>query len=64
MQLLTANEVIKRLRLDDGCADPHGRLRHLRRTRALAFVRLGRRTIRFRPADVDDFIERHAVEAR
>jgi len=64
VQLLTPDEVIARLRLDDGCKDPRERLKHLRRTRALGFIRLGRRTIRYRQSDVDAFIARRAVEAR
>ena len=53
-QLLTLNEVALRLRVKPSAVN------YLRRRRALACVRLSPQMIRYRSADVDEFIrERH-----
>jgi excisionase family DNA binding protein len=61
--LLTPREVIHILRLEErGVQNPRETLRHLRRTRQIAFTRVGRRIL-FPRAAVYDYIEQHTVEA-
>lgn len=38
-------------------------LRDLRAQRRIGFIRVGR-LVRYRPTDLEDFIEKHSVEAR
>ncbi len=58
--LLTDEEVISALRLDVGRKDPKSALHHLRRTKQLAFVRVGSRVV-YRRKDVDAFIQAQRV---
>jgi hypothetical protein len=61
--LLSEAETIDRLGLHDR-PNPTSALRWLTRTRRLPFVRIGRGIVRFRPADVQDFIEAHYEPAK
>lgn len=61
--LLSEAEAIDRLGLGDR-PNPIGALRWLTRTRRLAYVRIGRGIIRYRPGDVQRFIEAHNERPR
>ena len=60
-RLLTAAEAVKILRLDAGRKRPDEALRHLRRTRRLGYVKIGRRIL-YRPEDIERCIEASRVE--
>lgn len=62
--LLTGEDVIRLLRLDDGGVNARERLRHLRRRRLLPFVRLSRTLILYRAEDVKGFIDQRLEKAR
>lgn len=63
-KLLTPEQVIDLLHLDDGCGPDHARerLRHRLRARQIPHVRIGK-LIRFRPDDIDALLERQTVGA-
>ena len=61
--LLSEAETIERLGLQDR-PNPASALRWLTRMRRLPFVRIGRGIRRFRPADVQEFIEAHYEPAK
>ena len=63
-ELLTQEEVIEVLRLDDlGVRDPKESLRHLRRTRQLGYVKVAGKVLIPREA-IEAYLARQRVEAR
>lgn len=60
---MTCDEVIEILRLNArGLKSPKEVLRHLRRTRQIAYLKLGGRIL-FRRSDIEEYINRNVVKA-
>lgn len=62
--LLTQDEAVTLLALDRvGLKDPRNTLRYLRASRQLGFLKVAGKVM-FRPSHIEEYLERHEVEAR
>ncbi len=61
-RLISEKEAVEMLALDDR-PNPKGTLRWLMRARRLAYVRLARGVIGFRPSDIQDYINSNLIAA-
>ena len=61
-RLIPENEAIEMLGLNER-PNPKGSLRWLMRTRRLAFVKLARGIVGFRPSDIQDFVDSNRIAA-